>query len=275
MNARTILQSGCEVPGVPAGDGGVLVKGDRLDLTLAACSRLLLGDENTTDALQKALARLAFGFDARHVTLFQIESYHADDNRGRWRACSSAGPCPYCQDSLEWDYIRLIDEDIRARLEKGQCCHLNVNQLPPDFQGDFRTRNVDSLIILPLTVLGKWWGFLCIEVVPEGFRWAPGQESHLETLGALFSVYYERRHAVEGYQERNELSGALEMAGTVCHKLNQPMQVILGYASMVTSGDIRDKEQIIEIVQLIEDETRQMGIITKNLMGITKNRGAE
>jgi hypothetical protein len=53
------------------------------------------------------------------------------------------------------------------------------------------------------------------------------------------------------------------------------MQVILGYASMVTSGDISELDQIKEVVQLIEDETRQMGIITKNLMGITKNRGDE
>jgi GAF domain-containing protein len=275
MNARTILQSGCDALGAPAVDGGGHVPSDRLDLTLAACSRLLLGDENPVDALQEALARLASGLDALHVTLFQIESYHTEDNRGRWRACSAAGLCPYCQDSREWDYVRLIDEGIRARMEKGQCCHLKVAQLPPDFQGDFCARHVDHLVILPLTVLGKWWGFLCIEAVPEGFRWTPARGSHLETLGALFSVYYERRHAVEGCQERNALSGALEMAGTVCHKLNQPMQVILGYASMVTSGDIREKEQIIEIVQLIEDETRQMGIITKNLMGITKNRGAE
>jgi hypothetical protein len=53
------------------------------------------------------------------------------------------------------------------------------------------------------------------------------------------------------------------------------MQVILGYASMVSSGDISEPGQVREIVKMIEDETRRMGIITKNLMGITKFRTVE
>jgi C4-dicarboxylate-specific signal transduction histidine kinase len=78
--------------------------------------------------------------------------------------------------------------------------------------------------------------------------------------------------AGQEHQERVKLVGALEMAGAVCHKLNQPMQVILGYSSMVSSGDVKDPEQVKAIVKTIEDETRKMGIITKNLMGITKYR---
>ena len=86
----------------------------------------------------------------------------------------------------------------------------------------------------------------------------------------FFSAYFERNRSAVEHEEKTKLAGALEMAGVVCHKLNQPMQVILGYASMVTSGDIRDGQQIIDIVKLVEDETRKMGIITKNLMGITR-----
>lgn len=245
------------------------------DQALAGCSRLLLGGSGPGHALQTALVHLSVGFEGHHVTLFQIESYHTEDNRGRWLACSKSDTCPYCKDSRDWDYIRLIDDNIRMCLERGQSCFLDVNQLKPDFQHDFHERDVDRLVFVPLTVLGKWWGFLCIEVLQADTPCLAEMDNYLATLGALFSVFYERQHAVDGFHKRKELSGALEMAGTVCHKLNQPMQVILGYASMVTSGDISEKNQIVEIVQLIEDETRQMGIITKNLMGITKNRGAD
>jgi hypothetical protein len=44
---------------------------------------------------------------------------------------------------------------------------------------------------------------------------------------------------------------------------------------MVTSGDISEPDQICEIIKMIEDETRRMGIITKNLMGITRYRSVE
>ena len=275
MNTQTIMQ------GEEDGLTGTVVEGlghspkGHFDQAIAVCSRLLLGRSAPGDCLQTALAQLAFGFDAHHVVLVQIESYHTEDSRGRWLACSKAAACCNCMDSRDWDYVRLIDDDLRMRLEGGQSCICDVGQFPPKFQKDFHERHVERLIFIPLNVLGKWWGFLCMETLQTDIKRLAAEGDYLDTVGALFSVYYERQHAVEGCHERKELSGALEMAGTVCHKLNQPMQVILGYASMVTSGDISEKKQIVEIVQLIEDETRQMGIITKNLMGITKNRGAE
>lgn len=275
MNTQTILGGEGDDSTRTVGEGLGHSPKEHVDRALALCSRLLLGGTHAGHDLQAALVQLAVGFDAHHAALFRIESYHAEDYRGRWIACSKADACPYCKDSRDWDYIRLIDDDMRMRLERGQSGSIDIRQLPHLFQQNFHERNVDRLIFIPLTVLGKWWGFLCIEALQADMERLPAEENHLETVGALFSVFYERQHAVQGFHERKELSGALDMAGTVCHKLNQPMQVILGYASMVTSGDISEKEQIIEIVQLIEDETRQMGIITKNLMGITKNRGAE
>jgi signal transduction histidine kinase len=225
------------------------------------------------NVIPRALTDLAQGFGSRHAVLFQIKSYHTEDYRGQWKACSAADDANCCRENRDWDFLRLIDDDVRATLETGESCLLVIDRLLPDFRQLYAERGVQALVVMPLTVMGQWWGCVCIEQRPND----PSSDlgalgSDLDTLAALFSIYYGRRQAVEGCQERDKLSGALEMAGTVCHKLNQPMQVILGYASMVTSGDIRDPEQIGEIVQLIEDETRQMGIITKNLMGITKQR---
>ena len=275
MNTQTILGGEGEGLTRKGREGLGPSPGKHVDQALAVCSRLLLGGTHAGNDLQTALEQLAIGFDAHHATLFQNESYHVEDNRGRWIACSGGDACPYCMDPLGWDCIHLIDDDMRMRLERGQTGSVDIRQLPHRFQQDFQGRKVNRLIFVPLTVLGRWWGFLCIEALQAHMEKLPAEENHLETVGALFSVFYERQHAVQGFHERKELSGALDMAGTVCHKLNQPMQVILGYASMITSGDISEKEQIIEIVQLIENETRQMGIITKNLMGITKNRGVE
>ena len=97
----------------------------------------------------------------------------------------------------------------------------------------------------------------------------------LNTIADLLGIRFERQMKTSENAARDKLAGALEMAGTVCHKLNQPMQVILGYASMVTSGDINEPAQVREIVKMIEEETRRMGIITKNLMGITKYHTVE
>jgi len=273
MKSQMTVGKKCDTGDSLVTDGDVSVFTHNLDQALATCARLLLGDSKTDNSVQEALDSLTHVTGIHHAVLFQIESYHAEDFRGRWLACATPGGCAYCKEKR--DYLRFINNTIRPELEKGNSCQIKVTQLPAEFQPYFLDRDVKSLLILPLTVCGTWWGNLCIESRQTEFSWTSDLVGDLETMAALLSIYYERRQVVEGYQERDKLSGALEMAGTVCHKLNQPMQVILGYASMVTSGDISDPEQIKEVVQLIEDETRQMGIITKNLMGITKNRGAE
>ena len=242
---------------------------------LTSCCKLLLGAANKKEGIQEALENIISGFDCDHAVLLRIESYHAEDFRGRRLACASQGTCGTCQENREWEYLRLINVRIREELEAGHSCRVNLDQQPPEFQKTFADRGIEGLLILPLIVLGKWWGGLCLESKLKNIPWEDETLCDLEAVASVISAYYERGDLSEGDQERDKLSGALEMAGTVCHKLNQPMQVILGYASMVTSGDISDIEQIKEVVQLIEDETRQMGIITKNLMGITKNLGAE
>ena len=246
-----------------------------LDPVIAVCASKLLGGQASESSVDDALLEMAKIPGLHHALLFRIESYHAEDLRGRWLGCTDPIDCPACTERRDGDWLRLIDDQIRDELQLGQQLSVAIDHLPAEFQGSFHERKIQSLVFLPLLVLGNWWGGLVLESRQTIHQWSTAATGELETLAAIFSAFFERQVAGEGYQERDKLSGALEMAGTVCHKLNQPMQVILGYASMVTSGDISEFEQIKDVVKLIEDETRQMGIITKNLMGITKNKGAE
>ncbi|GEM_PF-2952029 len=269
---RTTCDGSNGVPGETGyGQDGAVTS----DQVIAACARRLLGRSSAENAVQDALADLGDIMDAQHVVVFQIESYHAEDMRPKRLACTLMDRCPHCGSRYGDDYLRLVEGDLRTELEAGRNVSLTVDQLTPELQQQLKARNVKRLLIFPLTVLGSWWGGLVVESQKDNWPTPFLQDGNLETVSALFSAYYERLTATAGYQERDKLSGALEMAGTVCHKLNQPMQVILGYASMVTSGDINEPDQIADVVKLIEDETRQMGIITKNLMGITKNHGAD
>lgn len=273
MKTQNFQTEGCEPGDLFIPDGGGRSTEMEMGHGLAKCARLLLGGSETENPVQDTLDGLAMIPGIQHAVLFQIESYHAEDLRGRWLACATLEGCSSCEDKQ--DYLPYIDHKNRNNLEKGQSCYIPVDQLRDELQPHFLYRNVTHLLMIPLAVCGTWWGNLCIEISSTASEKISALISDLETIAALLSVFYERQQVIEGYQERDKLSGALEMAGTVCHKLNQPMQVILGYASMVTSGDISEVDQIKEVVQLIEDETRQMGIITKNLMGITKNRSAE
>jgi PAS domain S-box-containing protein len=62
-----------------------------------------------------------------------------------------------------------------------------------------------------------------------------------------------------------KLESALEMAGAVCHELNQPLQIVSGCAEILMMGNI--KEDQVRKLDTIKEQTHRMGMITKKLMG--------
>ncbi len=69
--------------------------------------------------------------------------------------------------------------------------------------------------------------------------------------------------------EEEKLEGVLEMAGAVCHELNQPMQSILGFSQLLLDGMATDDPKY-EYAMIIKEQIDKMGRITKKLMRITK-----
>lgn len=68
--------------------------------------------------------------------------------------------------------------------------------------------------------------------------------------------------------EKEKLNGVIEMAGAVCHEMNQPMQIVLGLSELLLM-DIREDNPLYKNIQEIKDQIDRMGGITKKLMNIT------
>ena len=69
--------------------------------------------------------------------------------------------------------------------------------------------------------------------------------------------------------EEEKLKGVLEMAGAVCHEMNQPLQVIYGYAKMLTKSLPEDDPKYNYVTE-INEHAERMGQITNKLMNITR-----
>ncbi len=68
---------------------------------------------------------------------------------------------------------------------------------------------------------------------------------------------------------KKKLEGVLEMAGAVCHEINQPLQVVMGQAEILKMTTDKDNP-IIKNLDTITSQIQKMGKITKRLMNITK-----
>ncbi|MGE0084540.1 MAG: response regulator [Desulfococcaceae bacterium] len=68
---------------------------------------------------------------------------------------------------------------------------------------------------------------------------------------------------------QRKLQGVLEMAGTVCHEINQPLQSILGYSELLLM-EVKPGDPLYDKIAKIRDQIDKMGKITQKLMKITK-----
>jgi signal transduction histidine kinase len=83
----------------------------------------------------------------------------------------------------------------------------------------------------------------------------------------------ERKLAESALQEtsRNSerLKGALELAGAVCHDLNQPLMAITGYAELLMMDCPDDGPGVGKLKKIVE-QVAEVGAITKKLMHVTR-----
>jgi len=69
--------------------------------------------------------------------------------------------------------------------------------------------------------------------------------------------------------EREKLSGAIEMAGAVCHEFNQPLQVIMGYAEMLLF-DVSSTSELKLKINEIKKSSVKLGKLIRKLQKITQ-----
>ena len=249
----------------------------RMAQAITSCSRLLRHNEEGHDAVQGVLdhlqritgtsrtAILEKQDTGDHPTILAWCCRSQTQDTGSEPSGSGGKPAPYKPPS-----------NTTTQLVQGQPVRLSLQPGDLDRESLDDDRKVASCaLIMPIEVNAEWWGGLWLSGPDASLFEDETILQALSTIADLLGIRFERQMETAENAARDKLAGALEMAGTVCHKLNQPMQVILGYASMVTSGDINEPAQVREIVKMIEEETRRMGIITKNLMGITKYHTVE
>lgn len=82
-----------------------------------------------------------------------------------------------------------------------------------------------------------------------------------------------RRQANEDKIQGEKLKAALETTGAICHKLNQPLQGISGYAELLMLK-VDPSDDAYAKIEGIQAEIAKMGEITSKLLNITRYRTA-
>ena len=69
-------------------------------------------------------------------------------------------------------------------------------------------------------------------------------------------------------RKREKLQGVLEMAGAVCHELNQPLQIVSGFSEMLLM-DLEPSDPNYKMINTIKTGIDRIGELTHKIMKIT------
>ena len=97
--------------------------------------------------------------------------------------------------------------------------------------------------------------------------------NRIELLARVRSALTQQM-AIEQLAEEEKLKAVLETAGGVCHKLNQPLQFVLGSLQILMMDMEPDEPKHKELAAILE-RVETMGEITRKLADITRYRTRE
>ena len=85
----------------------------------------------------------------------------------------------------------------------------------------------------------------------------------------LLSDITDLKHLQVSLQERERLQGVVEMAGAVCHEMNQPLMAIAGYVDLCKL-DLDPDNPVYEKLEKIEKQEERLGEFTRRLMQVAR-----
>jgi len=103
---------------------------------------------------------------------------------------------------------------------------------------------------------------ICITLLKKADQTPLGIVSTLRDISS-------QQQAEEAARDSERFQGALELAGAVCHDMNQPLMAINGYAELLLM-DSPDDSAIADKLKKISRQVAKMGEITQKLMRVTR-----
>ncbi len=164
------------------------------------------------------------------------------------------------------EYMRLM----RPLITEKSClkCHAEQGYTAGDIRG-----GISVAVPLSLFVTIEKRGLFTFSVI-NGLIWLIGIAGIGFGMHLLNRQISRRLQAEAELRRHGKLQGAMEMAGAVCHELNQPMQAVSGYSGIITMG-IKADDPLGKKLESIKQQIDRMGIITRKLMDITRYETTE
>ena len=163
-------------------------------------------------------------------------------------------------------------ERWRAELSRGRPVHGRIESFPADEREFLAAQDIRSLVVMPISVAGDWWGFLGLDDCAVGQVWSDQVLAVLSvaanTLGAalrrrdLEARLEEQRRQLEMAQRLDALG---RLAGGIAHDFNNILAAIGAHVALL-SDDVRHDDGVVGEFREIQGYVQRGTDLTRQLL---------